>query len=658
MPSTNVLQNALNAYGADLSTNNVATILFELFTQKFSGQADFQTDKIIRRLVFSNGLPLSAQSNLRSETTIPLLKTIEAISASELATLQSNAANAKLPLQQLLALVNKSDSELLAKIQKQLLQKRVCLLFALNKGTCKLKPAAANSQNGNMDIFRGYFDGIDNHFNYERIAKEYPALAEENAIIFNQDLSYELEGLPFIPEEKGIVTIASSSATIAEVFQSSLLEKSQVMRNLLKIYLLRILNTESPLQLQERQLNESLDDAQRRLKARVSEMIHNNRARQNYFELLNVTVDSSQAELDAHYQKLMNRCSLENIKPLFTNTSYQELENLIMTIETAYKTLSDDKRKQEYNEFLKSGKGGSFESQSITLAIDKVVREARTHFNMQKYSEAFKLFQDALKKYPKNPLIVSWLGITHFRLAKDAEKASALCKQAIQIDDSCNEAYMHLAEILHESGHTDQAKDYLSKLIQRKPDHTEALSLLKKVDPKEAVGVELQALYDSIETINYYALLGLNRDAKLNEIKTAYRVKTKQFHPDRFFTKDTGNIKEQARTIYKRVVEAYMVLRNAPKRQEYDRQLLQKQTGDSNVRLKDAKDVVQRKERSDIQIKSPQAKKFYQLAETALRTNNISGAIMNYQLALRSEPDNQLIKKRLQEATNKGKSGV
>src|SRR3982074_3631174 len=63
---------------------------------------------------------------------------------------------------------------------------------------------------------------------------------------------------------------------------------------------------------------------------------------------------------------------------------------------------------------------------------------------------------------------------------------------------------------------------------------------------------------------DYYAALGVTKDAPANEIKKAYRKLARELHPD----KNPGNSTAEAR--FKEVSEAYDVLSDDTKRQEYD----------------------------------------------------------------------------------------
>ena len=63
---------------------------------------------------------------------------------------------------------------------------------------------------------------------------------------------------------------------------------------------------------------------------------------------------------------------------------------------------------------------------------------------------------------------------------------------------------------------------------------------------------------------DYYKLLGVERSASADEVKKAYRKKAMKYHPDR----NAGDTEAEA--MFKQVSEAYEVLSDANKRQQYD----------------------------------------------------------------------------------------
>src|ERR1700682_6352225 len=64
---------------------------------------------------------------------------------------------------------------------------------------------------------------------------------------------------------------------------------------------------------------------------------------------------------------------------------------------------------------------------------------------------------------------------------------------------------------------------------------------------------------------DYYALLGVKKAATDDEIKKAYRSLAKKHHPD----KNKGN--KDAENKFKEISEAYAVLSDKEKREQYDR---------------------------------------------------------------------------------------
>ncbi|BBB31848.1 conserved hypothetical protein [Thermotomaculum hydrothermale] len=70
--------------------------------------------------------------------------------------------------------------------------------------------------------------------------------------------------------------------------------------------------------------------------------------------------------------------------------------------------------------------------------------------------------------------------------------------------------------------------------------------------------------------MNYYEILGVSRNASIDEITAAFKKKVRDLHPDRFNTEEE---KREAEKQFKEVTRAFNVLKDPEKRREYDRQL-------------------------------------------------------------------------------------
>lgn len=67
--------------------------------------------------------------------------------------------------------------------------------------------------------------------------------------------------------------------------------------------------------------------------------------------------------------------------------------------------------------------------------------------------------------------------------------------------------------------------------------------------------------------MDHYSVLGVNRDASTDEIKSAYRVKALLLHPDKNSERDSVNN-------FRKLQESYQVLRDSGSRKRHDELLL------------------------------------------------------------------------------------
>ena len=141
--------------------------------------------------------------------------------------------------------------------------------------------------------------------------------------------------------------------------------------------------------------------------------------------------------------------------------------------------------------------------------------------------------------------------------------------------------------------------------------------------------------HDNLDTWNHYELLQISHRADAGDIKKHYFLRSKEWHPDRFRRGDLGSFKRMIEVIYKQVNEAYRVLSNAEKRQEYDKTCVFEFSSEELEEMLEVKKEEERAQKHSEQLKKRrlkknpvrqrmiQAKKFYQEAldlESAGRT--------------------------------------
>lgn len=86
---------------------------------------------------------------------------------------------------------------------------------------------------------------------------------------------------------------------------------------------------------------------------------------------------------------------------------------------------------------------------------------------------------------------------------------------------------------------------------------------------------KLEAIQRLIESGTLYGLLGLDSRAGKDDVEAAYREYVRDWHPDRFFSREARAYAEQIENNFVEVTRAYKTLRDAAKRAIYDADLRQ-----------------------------------------------------------------------------------
>jgi DnaJ-class molecular chaperone len=162
---------------------------------------------------------------------------------------------------------------------------------------------------------------------------------------------------------------------------------------------------------------------------------------------------------------------------------------------------------------------------------------------------------------------------------------------------------------------------------------------------------ELERLCASLGSRDYFEILKLRRSAGPAEIKHAFYSESRAYHPDRYYLagKQTRALVNE---LYKRVTEAYFVLRDDAKRRRYladisgpDRALKLRFTEASELESKHAS----RREAEEQIGTHPKGRQFFQTAMQDVQARRWPSAERNLKMALTYEPQNARYKEKLAE---------
>src|ERR687883_1439726 len=81
--------------------------------------------------------------------------------------------------------------------------------------------------------------------------------------------------------------------------------------------------------------------------------------------------------------------------------------------------------------------------------------------------------------------------------------------------------------------------------------------------------VEVEERAAALDRLDYFEVLRLPRTAGAADVKAAYYRESRAYHPDRFAALPSPELRDLIGRVYRRVNEAYTVLRDDVKRQRY-----------------------------------------------------------------------------------------
>ena len=146
-----------------------------------------------------------------------------------------------------------------------------------------------------------------------------------------------------------------------------------------------------------------------------------------------------------------------------------------------------------------------------------------------------------------------------------------------------------------------------------------------------------------LDQIDYFGLLGVENDATLDEVRAGYRSLQQIYHPDRVFRGSDAELVSAVERISKRLTEAYVVLRDPKKREQYAKDI----TGpnrEQKLRFgADSEQQAASDRRLQVMPNSPKARTLFINAKKAIERGDFAAAARDLRMADMFEPNNPAI---------------
>ncbi len=166
----------------------------------------------------------------------------------------------------------------------------------------------------------------------------------------------------------------------------------------------------------------------------------------------------------------------------------------------------------------------------------------------------------------------------------------------------------------------------------------------------DAFRTEVEALAQALDQMDYFGVLKLPQTAGAAEVKAAYYRESRAYHPDRFAAVDDAALREGIGRVYRRINEAYTILRDDVRRRKYvadingpDRARKLRFTEAEEAAVKDE----QKRKLEEVFGQTPNGRKCYAAALADIAAQRWDAAERNLKMALMYEPQNAKFKEQL-----------
>ncbi|MDI6700111.1 MAG: DnaJ domain-containing protein [bacterium] len=202
----------------------------------------------------------------------------------------------------------------------------------------------------------------------------------------------------------------------------------------------------------------------------------------NYYEILNVSENASKAEIKKAYFALAKKYHPDKLAQ-----EGNKDDNIFADIAEAYDVLSDDKKREEYDEKLKKFKEGvDLEEKKNDERLENYFTKAKRKIKGRKFKEVIEIFKKLEMHYKyknRKPTdeFLSLYGYSLFFSGIDKKKGLELMDNALTSSNfSDQDIILNLVEAYFESGKEEKAKELFKLALGINPKNKRAFLIKQK----------------------------------------------------------------------------------------------------------------------------------------------------------------------------------
>jgi len=210
----------------------------------------------------------------------------------------------------------------------------------------------------------------------------------------------------------------------------------------------------------------------------------------DYYQILNIPEGSSPYHIKSSYFRLSREYHPGCFSKDLPSDIKDKIKDVFGHITRAYDTLGDEKKKQEYDSKREASPvvGGK----ELEKKADIKYRQGRTLYNQERYDEALKLLEEAVRLKKNKGIYFLMLAMAKSKVPPFHKKAEEDFQKAIKLEPSNPEFYVGLGTYYKGEGFFDKAKKQFKKTLEIDPENKIALKelgLTEKLKKKGLMGI-------------------------------------------------------------------------------------------------------------------------------------------------------------------------
>jgi curved DNA-binding protein CbpA len=162
---------------------------------------------------------------------------------------------------------------------------------------------------------------------------------------------------------------------------------------------------------------------------------------------------------------------------------------------------------------------------------------------------------------------------------------------------------------------------------------------------EERFWTQVMALEKNLDSMSYYHLLSVQKDATTETIESAYYRRIRSAHPDRHVSERDPERRNALARLYSRFSEAFRVLRDPDLRSAYDKELAA-----GHARLSRDAEHDLRRQMAAPDPKTEHARKLLEKGRELVEQGEVKVGLAQLELAAKFEPDSKAIRAAIEAA--------